>query len=112
MTDGERMFSGVAVRRAVAAEGHAAGLASSQMDPWRTYLHTLFTDKLCGKFDSSNCCDVFAGFSSHILECGDSTTPARLPRRGPRLSLLWSLWSAATRRGFFLSLSSTPSPAH
>jgi hypothetical protein len=25
-----------------------------------------------------------------ILECGDESTPARLPRRGPRQSPLWS----------------------
>ena len=30
------------------------------------------------------------------MECGDSTTPARLPRRGPRLSALLALASQRT----------------
>ena len=37
--------------------------------------------------------------NNKILECADSTTPARLPRRGPRLS---ALWSRATRRAHFI----------
>jgi hypothetical protein len=34
---------------------------------------------------------------SGILECDDVSTPARLPRRGPRLSSLWTLRLVAAR---------------
>lgn len=37
------MFAGVPVRRAIAAERHAARLAGAQMNPVRADLHAFFT---------------------------------------------------------------------
>ena len=42
MAAGVRMFTGMPVRRAIAAERHAARLARAQMDPVRTGLYALF----------------------------------------------------------------------
>jgi hypothetical protein len=42
MSAGVRMFAGVPVRRAVAAECHAARLACSQVNPEAADLHALF----------------------------------------------------------------------
>lgn len=51
MARGMRMFAGVLVRRAVAAERHAACLAGPQMNPAITNLYALFAFPALGLLD-------------------------------------------------------------
>ena len=59
------VLGGVAIRRTVAAERHAARLAGPQMDPVSVNLHALLTFPLFRVRDGRDRGDVLAGFVGH-----------------------------------------------
>ena len=59
------VFSRVSIRRAVAAQRHAAGLTRSQVDPTSPDLYTLLTLTPLRKLDELNCFDMLANLFSH-----------------------------------------------
>jgi hypothetical protein len=60
-----RVIRGMVIRRAVAAERHAARLTYAQMNPHTTDLYTIFTLSPLRMFDGRNLFDVSARFLSH-----------------------------------------------
>ena len=55
-----RVFAGVTIWRAVAAERHAARLAGAQMNPVRTGLHAFLADPALRVLDAGDVADVRA----------------------------------------------------
>ena len=66
MTGGAGVFAGVAIWRAIAAQGDAALLAGAKMDPGRTDLYAFLALGACGLFDRFDRIDVLATFHSHF----------------------------------------------
>jgi hypothetical protein len=68
MTADARVFGGVTIRRAVAAQCRTTRLTCSQMNPLRADLHTLFANAPGCTSDGRYRCYVSASFlSRHIL---------------------------------------------
>ena len=65
MSAGVRMFTGVLVRRAIAAKGCVAGLARPQVHPAGADLHAFRAFEDLGTLDLGNGVDVWAGSGIH-----------------------------------------------
>src|SRR5437763_13481684 len=76
MPAGVGVFGGVFVRRAVAAKGRAAGLATPQMNPARADLYAFGAFEDFGKFDFADRVDVWTCSGVHDFSFSDSWTPA------------------------------------
>src|SRR5437764_10589389 len=77
MAAGVRVFGGVLVRRTVAAQRHAAGLAGPKMDPLRADLHALFAFENFRKLDLDDGVNVRARSGVHdCFSFNASCTPA------------------------------------
>lgn len=83
MTGGARVFAGVLVWRAIAAQRDAALLAGAEMDPGRTGLYTFLALMAHGLFDRFDRVDMSARFSCHF-QLGANLS---LKRTGVQISL-------------------------
>jgi hypothetical protein len=76
MTSRVRVFAGVTIRRAVAAKGHAAFLAGSQMDPIAADFHTFLALEAAWAFDRFDRFDMGTFAGDHLMSVRPETSYA------------------------------------
>ena len=70
MSAGMRVFSGVPIRRAVAAQRHSTSLARPQVHPVTTDLHARFAFTKVRLFDGRDCVEMrTASIRHHFFSC-------------------------------------------